>query len=137
MHNSITQVKENLNRIIELYYINLFKEHLIKYAFSKLEQKVLKQSGDHNSDYFTFKAPELYNQITTQPQGYIPHTPMSYQPIHGINPMPYNHANTVPFYPPTYFYMGKLSWPSSSCTVRKSTFSLFSCINKVANVCRK
>ncbi|WP_199426674.1 tyrosine-type recombinase/integrase [Thermaerobacillus caldiproteolyticus] len=99
--NVFTNQKKDKN------YIHLFKEHLVKYASCKLEQKILNQSGDRQSDYFTFKAPELYNQMTMPPQGYIPHTPTPYQSIHGMNPMPYDHANTAPFYPLTYFYMGK------------------------------
>lgn len=99
--NVFTNQKKDKN------YIHLFKEHLVKYAFCKLEQKILNQSGDRRSDYFTFKAPELYNQMTMPPQGYIPHTPTPYQSIHGMNPMSYDHANTAPFYPLTYFYMGK------------------------------
>ncbi|AGE22292.1 transposase [Geobacillus sp. GHH01] len=88
-------------------YINLFKEHLVKYAFTALQQKILRESGNNYSDYFTFKAPELYNQIVMAQQGYFAHAPMPYQQTHGMNPMPYDLTHSVPLYPPTHIHMGK------------------------------
>ncbi|MDE8564140.1 tyrosine-type recombinase/integrase [Anoxybacillus rupiensis] len=95
------------NQLKNKNYINLFKEHLVKYAFTALQQKILKESGNNHSEYFTFKAPELYNQIAMAQQGYIPHAPMPYQQIHGMHPMPYDLTHPVSLYPPTHIHMGK------------------------------
>jgi integrase len=95
------------NQLKNKNYINLFKEHLVKYAFAALQQKILKESGNNHSDYFTFKAPELYNQIVMAQQGYFAHAPMPYQQTHGMNPMPYDLTHSVPLYPPTHIHMGK------------------------------
>jgi integrase len=95
------------NQLKNKNYINLFKEHLVKYAFTALQQKILKESGNNYSDYFTFKAPELYNQIVMAQQRYFAHAPMPYQQTHGMNPMPYDLTHSVPLYPPTHIHMGK------------------------------
>jgi integrase len=96
------------NQLKNKNYINLFKEHLVKYAFTALQQKILKESGNNHSDYFTFKAPELYNQIAMAQQGYFPHAPMPYhQQTHGMYPMPYDLTQPVPLYPPTHIHTGK------------------------------
>lgn len=93
------------NQLKNKNYINLFKEHLVKYAFAALHQKILKESGNNHSDYFTFKAPELYNQIAIAQQGYFPHAPMPYQQTHGMHSMSYDLTHPVPLYPPTHIHM--------------------------------
>ncbi|AMX83598.1 integrase [Geobacillus subterraneus] len=93
------------NQLKNKNYINLFKEHLVKYAFAALQQKILKESGNNHSDYFTFQAPELYNQIAMAQQGYFPHAPMPYQQTHGMHSMSYDLTHPVPLYPPTHIHM--------------------------------